>query len=365
MQAAHCPEEEVWEVWRLYQQSGDLGSAGSQLLAGAQAPKATDASDLTVEEVYDRLRAIAAVSGRGAMQRKVHAFADLLRALPGSAIAYVVRMAQGKLRLQIGDAALIDGLSFATVDTTALRPAVAHAYNVCSDLGPVAATLRTGGAAALAEIHPAPGRPVRAELAERLSSAQAIIDTMGTALVEPKYDGVHLQVHKDVGQIWLFTRRPEDVTAAFPKLVAAARQQIRAERAILDGETIGFDPQTQRLLPFQETVPRRRAHGVAQMAASFPVRYYAFDLLLLDDADWMSRPQRERSTKLRAVIQEADAGTIQVTPQLETQDAADLQRYFEEQVRQGLKGIAAKQPDAPYCARPSRRCAPVPARCRA
>lgn len=352
-QATQQPED---EVWRLHQQLGDLGTVALQLLGTGQADSATvaagtsGASDLTVQAVYSRLRAIAATSGRGATQRKVSAFADLLRALPWVALPYVVRMALGKLRLQIGDATLIDGLSYAFVGSTALRPDIEHAYNVCSDLGLVAATLCSGGAAALAGIHPAPGRPVRAELAERLSSAQAIIERTGTVLVERKYDGLRLQVHKEGDHIWLFTRRLEEVTAAFPELVAAARQQIRAERAMLDGETLSFDPQTQRLLPLQQTARRRRVHGVAQMAESFPVRYYAFDLLLLDGEDWMPRPQRERSARLRAIVQAAGAETIQVAPQFETQDAATLQSFFEQQVRAGLEGIVAKQPNAPYLA---------------
>src|SRR5258708_29065444 len=349
-QAAQRPEDEVWPG---YQQLGDLGSPAAQLPGAGQADSATAASRLAVQDVYDRLRAIAETAGRGAVQRKVSTFADLLRGLPVAAIPFVLRMAQGKLRLQIGDAALVDGLSFAFAGSTALRPTIAHAYNVCSDLGLVAATLRSGGAAALAAIYPAPGRPVRAELAERLPSAQAIqaiIERMGMVLVEPKYDGVRLQVHKEGDRIWLFTRRLEEMTAAFPELVEAARRQIRAERAMLDGEAVGFDPRTQRLLPFQETARRRRVHGVAQMAESFPVHYYAFDLLLLDDEDWMPRPQRERSAQLRAVVQAAGAGTIEVTPQLETRDVTALQRFFEQQGRQGLEGIVAKQPDAPYLA---------------
>ncbi|HEV2457954.1 MAG TPA: ATP-dependent DNA ligase, partial [Ktedonobacterales bacterium] len=353
-QAANRSEE---EVWRTYQHSGDLGDTAAQLLGTTPAAAETStAAPLTVHEVYDRLNALAAHSGRGAAMRKVRAMADLLRTLPSDAIPYVVRMAQGKLRLQIGDAALIDGLSIATVGTTALRPAIAHASSVCSDLGLVAATLHSGGPAALEEIHPATGRPVRSQLAERSPSARAIVETMGRVLAEPKYDGVRLQVHKAGDRIWLFTRRLDDVTAVFPELVAAARRQIRAQEAMLDGETISFDPQTQRLLPFQETARRRRVHGVEQMARGLPARYYAFDLLLLDGEDWMTRPQRARSAQLHAIVQEEGLGrhgrdgrgTIQVTPQLETNDAAALQRYFAQQVRQGLEGIVAKQPDAAY-----------------
>jgi DNA ligase 1 len=352
-QAASRSEDEVWGD---YQQGGDLGDTAARVLGTTPATAETSAAaPLSVHEVYDRLCAIAATSAQGAVMRKASAMAELLRALSPVAIPYVVRMAQGKLRLQIGDAALIDGLSVATVGTTALRPAIAHAYSVCSDLGLVAATLRSGGPAALDEIHPTPGRPVRSQLAERSPSARAIVDSLGMVLVEPKYDGVRLQVHKAGDHIWLFTRRLEDITAAFPELVVAARRQIRAREAMLDGETISFDPQTQRLLPFQETARRRRVHGVEQMARGFPVRYYAFDLILLDGEDWMTRPQRARSAQLHALVQEEHSGasgqsggTIQVTPQLETSDAAVVQRYFTQQVRQGLEGIVAKQPDAAY-----------------
>ena len=86
------------------------------------------------------------------------------------------------------------------------------------------------------------------------------------------------------------------------------------------------------------------------MAESFPVRYYAFDLLLLDGVDWMPRPQRERSAKLHTTIRAKLGATIQVTPQVETHDAAILQRFFVQQVRMGLEGIVAKEPGAPYLA---------------
>src|SRR5581483_467316 len=190
----------------------------------------------------------------------------------------------------------------------ALRPRVERAYSFCSDLGLVAQTLSAGGPDALDAIRPTPGRPVLPALAERLPSPEAVIQKLGRILAEPKYDGLRLQAHKDGERVWLFTRRLEDVTHAFPDIARGVQRQVRAAGAILDGEAVGLDPRTERFLPFQETARRRRKHSVTEMAGRYPLRYYAFDRLYLDGQDLTPRPQRERSGRLRAILGEESAG---------------------------------------------------------
>jgi DNA ligase 1 len=319
---------------------GDLGDVAARYLPSGR--------PLSVSEAHQRLREIAATSGAGSTQRKVEHLAALLRQAGGPAARYLVRIVLGRLRVQVGDATVMSALSVAAGGASVLRPDIERAYHYCADLGVVAQALLTDGADALAHIHPAPGRPVLAALAERLPDAQAIVSKLGTVLVEPKYDGLRLQVQKAGERVWLFTRRLEDVTASFPEIVQAALQQIVSHQAILDGEAVSFDPDTGRLLPFQETMRRRRKRHIAGLLQSIPMCYYAFDLLLLDSRDLTASPQRERSARLRSVLRDAPQATLHITPQLETDDPQALQRYFDAQIAAGMEGVVVKRPDAPY-----------------
>jgi len=336
--AAGLPSD---QVRRLYDQSGDLGLVAEHLLPGPAEPT-------TVREVYDQLRQIAAAAGSGAFVEKVALFQELLRRTGRLAARYLVRIAQGRLRLGVGDATLLDALSVAVVGSTALREQIHRAYSQCSDLGLTAETLFAGGPAALDRLHPTPGRPVLPALAERLPSPVEIVRRLGRVIAEPKYDGLRLQAHKDDGRVWLFTRRLEDVTAAFPEIVQAVRQQVLARQAILDGEAVGYDPRTGRYLPFQQTSRRRRKHRVAEMEALYPLRYYAFDLLYLDGQDFTPLPQQQRSERLRQIVRAEPNGAISTPLQVETADAKALEAFVEEMLSRGLEGAVVKRPAAPY-----------------
>lgn len=326
-----------------YQSLGDLGLVAAELL-----PPVSDG--LTVRAVFQTLLQIASVTGPTSATEKVALLCDLLRRLGGPDARYVVRIADGKLRLGVGDATILDALSVASAGDRSLRSSLERAYNYSSDLGLVARTLLTRGPASLAEIHPTPGRPVRSALAERLPSADAVVRTLGRVILEPKYDGLRLQAQKDGDQVWLFTRNLENVTDAFPEVVAAVRSQVRSSQVVLDGEAAGYDPRTSSYLSFQQTMRRRRKHGVAEMAERYPLRYFVFDVLSINSQDQTVLPQVERSRRLREIIAATPDATIQVAPQTVTDDPATIDNVVTEMVNRGLEGAMAKRLDAPYSA---------------
>lgn len=331
----------VEEAWRRYKQRGDLGLVAEDLLPPKGQP-------VSVQEAFRQLVRVAETAGMGAYGEKVRLFANLLGRLGSLEARYLVRIVQGRLRLGVGDATIMDSLSIARVGDTSLRPRIERAYGFCSDLGLVAETLLSQGPEAVDRIHPTPGRPVLSALAERLPSPQAIIQKLGRVIAEPKYDGLRLQAHRDADRVWLFTRGLENVTRAFPDICQAVLRQLLARQAILDGEAVGYDPKTGKFLPFQQTVRRRREHRVEVMEALYPLRYYVFDLLFLDGQDFVPLPLRDRVRRLREVIRGQPEGPLFVAPQIETDDPAELRRFFEEMVRQGLEGTLVKRPDSPY-----------------
>jgi DNA ligase-1 len=113
----------------------------------------------------------------------------------------------GSLRLGIGTPTILDALAQVHTGNRKDRPVLERAYNICCDLGLVAATLAAGGLTAVKELRVRAGNPVRVMLAQRLSVADEILARLGgQCMAEYKYDGMRLQAHRTAdGQIELFT----------------------------------------------------------------------------------------------------------------------------------------------------------------
>ena len=321
---------------------GDLGLVAERLAAPARGRR------LTLDQAYDALLAVARTSGPGSIDRKTGRLADLLGRADPLEARFLVRIAQGRLRLGVGDQTILEAAALAALGDRKRKPLLEHAYNVRSDLGGVVRLAFEKGARGLTGLAPHPGVPVRPALAQRLPSAEAIIARLGRVQVEPKYDGFRLQLHRDGGRVWAYSRRLENVTAMFPDLVAAARRQIRTRRAILDGEAVVHNPESGEFLPFQVTMTRKRKAGIAEAVERYPLRLFAFDLLYSGRESCLGWPQQRRTRKLRQVIRASEDGAIAVTDSISTSRAARLTAYFEEMVHRGLEGVVVKRPDAPY-----------------
>jgi DNA ligase-1 len=329
-------------VGRRFRRRGDLGLVAEEL-AGTAGP-----GRLTVRQAYDALLRIARTAGAGSVDSKTSQLVALLRRAGALEARYLVRIAQGRLRLGVGDATVLEAAAAGALGDRNKRALIEGAYNVRSDLGGVVELAFARGRRSFARIAPRVGIPVRPALAQRLPSADAIIRRMGTVQVEPKYDGFRLQLHRDGNRVRLFSRRLEDVSGMFPELTAGARRQLRARRAIVDGEAVVYDPRTGRFLPFQETISRKRKHGITEAAKGKPLRLFAFDLLSADGQNYLPRPQEERYRRLGALVRGTRRDAVVVTEAITTDRPTRLGTYFELMVRRGLEGIVAKRPDAPY-----------------
>jgi len=214
MAAAYSVPKE--DVNKLNRETGDLGVAAQRL---AKAPAGESPS---VVEVHQRLSQVAAAGGAGSQQEKLDGFTSLLRDLDASSAKHLVRITLGKMRLGIGDPTVLDALSFARQGDRSLRPMLEAAYNRTSDLGLIARTLWESGEKGLDALKVTAGHPLRPQLAERLPNPEAVIKKLGTVGVQPKYDGLRVQIHKSADEVSIFSRNLESMTEMFPELVAAA-----------------------------------------------------------------------------------------------------------------------------------------------
>src|SRR5256712_6742430 len=327
------------EVTKLNRQTGDLGVTAQRL-----AP-ASKRKSLSVVDVHKRLSQIAAASGDGSQQQKLDGFTGLLSDLDPISAKHLVRITLGKMRLGIGDPTVLDALSFAKKGDRSLRPVLEGAYNRTSDLGLIARTLWKSGEAGLEALKVRVGRPLRPQLAERLPNPEAVIKKLGTVGVQPKYDGLRVQIHKDGDQVKLFSRSLESWTDAFPELVAAT-SKLKAQSVILDGEATAYKPESEEYVPFQETTARRRKEGIEEFAEQAPLRAFVFDVMFRDGTDLTQLPYERRFAIAQELLQKSD--TLLTAPLTKTDSAEELTRELLDNISRGLAGVVAKRLDSPY-----------------
>jgi len=388
------------KVIKLYRSKGNMGKAASQLARNTK--QETGNRKLSVNEVFAKLLEIAKFSGEGTVEKKVSTLANILTKLDTISVKHVVNIPLGTLRLGIGDPTVMDALSLAKVGKKDLRPVIEEAYNKTSDLGYVAETFWQKGEEGLKNIHLVIGKPVRPALAERLPNADEVIKRVGNKFAaEPKFDGFRVQVHLDRKQalftgpvsgfppasarsiqksvvdqkdnvelravgnpssaatrkldkqhVRIFSRNLEDMTHAFPDLVAGVSKEVKAKSAILEGEAIAYNPLTSEFLPFQETTKRRRKYKIEEKAKELPLVMFAFDALYLDGKDITQKPYSERRKNLEKILpvggQVSLNQTIRLAEEKILTNSKQILEFFNESVSEGLEGIMIKKLDSPY-----------------
>src|SRR6267378_1265832 len=327
------------KVVKLNRETGDLGVTAQQL-----APASRRASP-SVVEVHRRLRQIADASGAGSLQKKLDGFTSLLAELDSISAKHLVRITLGKIRLGIGEPTMLDAMSFVEKGDRSLRPILESAYTRTSDLGISARTLWDKGEPGLEKLKVKAGHPLRPQLAERLPNPEAVIKKLGTVGVQPKYDGLRVQIHKDGDRVSIFSRNLESWTDAFPELVEAA-SRLTVESVILDGEAIAYNPESEEYVPFQETAARRRKEGIEEFADRTPMRAFVFDVMFRDGSDLTPLPYERRFEIVQELLKKSD--TLVVAPLMKTDSTEVLTRELLDNISHGLEGVVAKRLDSTY-----------------
>jgi len=327
------------EVAKRFGQLGDLG-----LVAEALAGEGQRAA-VSIADVHARLMVIAEASGAGSVEKKRSGFADLLKDVDPTSAKHLVRMALGKLRLGIGDPTVLDALSFARKGDRSVRPVLEGAYNRTSDLGLIAKTFWSGGEGEVGTLKVTVGRPIRSQLAERLPNPEAVIKKLGLVAVQPKYDGIRVQIHKQGADVRIFSRNLEDFTLTFPELTKAAGT-LREQTLILDGEAIAYSKEAEEFFPFQLTASRRRVHGIEEASRELPLLAFIFDVLYRNGRDLTEVPYEERLAIADEVIK--DSTVLLPAPIIKTDSVEVLTKTLLDSISQGLEGVVVKRPDSPY-----------------
>ncbi|KKR80921.1 MAG: putative DNA ligase [Candidatus Daviesbacteria bacterium GW2011_GWA1_41_61] len=331
------------EVLKGYGRVGDLGLVAQRVSNKRQ----ITSTELTVEEVFETLRAIAETSGKGTVEKKTTLLAGLLGKVDEIGAKHLVRIPLGSSRLGVGDPTLLDAFAQTKLGDRKRRKELEEAYNRTSDLGLIGQTLWQKGLQGVKKLDVAVGRPIRPELAERLPDAKTILVKFGgQAHVQYKYDGFRTELHKDGDHVRIFSRNLEETTAMLPELVEGVKKQVKAKSAILDAEALAFNPESDEFLPFQETTKRRRKYGVEEMAKKLPLKAFVFDIMYVDGKSLIDRPLQERMEVLKKVVSSDDI----LVPQSGEITASEerINNLFNDAITKGLEGLLVKRPDSKY-----------------
>ena len=181
------------------------------------------------------------------------------------------------------------------------------------------------------------GRPVLPMLAASAEDVSSAVSELGLSSVEWKLDGVRVQVHRRDGEVTVFSRNLNDVTARLPSVVAMVRA-LPAGSLVLDGEAIGLDEQD-RPGAFADTMSgfgRRRVPAETVLAVRF------FDVLHVDGRDLLDRPLSVRLDVLDGVV-----GPLAV-PRIVTDEAEEAERFAATALDAGHEGVMVKAASSLY-----------------
>jgi DNA ligase-1 len=326
------------EVNVLYKKSGDLGDVAEELATKADKNK----TELTVNDVYLKLLAIAKDTGEGSQERKVQGMSELIRGLDSLSVRFVSRIPVGKLRLGFSEKTVIDALSDGT---KANKKEIEEAYNIRPDIGYIAKLAKEGNIRAA---KPEVGVPVVPMLAQRLNSAGEMIKKMGEVSVEPKFDGLRIFIHfrKKDNFLKIFTRNMNSIPVeTFPELNEFGKF-INAEEVILDTEAIGVDPEREMFLDFQKTIQRRRKHEVEKSSAEIPLQFQVFDILLLNGKSMIQEPYLKRREAINKTVE--NGKLLRVDDFEVTSEPEVIRSLHQKYLKMNLEGVVVKKANAPY-----------------
>jgi len=334
------------EIEEDYKTTGDLGNTAQKFLE-----KKTQVTlfrePLTVETVYETLDKMAKTTGQGSTEQKLSLLAGLLANATPKEAKHIVRTVTGKLRLGIGDMTVLDALAVAYTGDKANRPALERAYNLSSDLGSVAETVAKRGIEGIKKFKVMVGKPIRPMLAERLPTAQEILEKLGgKGAAEYKLDGERLQIHKKDKEVTIFSRRLENISSHYPDVIELSHTHIKVDEAIVECEGVAVDPNTGDLMPFQELMHRRRKHGIEEAMKAYPVSIFMFDVLYVNGEDYTLRPYTERRKELEQIVIQDDQ--VRLVQRIVTGDLNKLEAFFEQAIQDGCEGLLMKDLNSIY-----------------
>ncbi|CAG5094796.1 Oidioi.mRNA.OKI2018_I69.XSR.g13873.t1.cds [Oikopleura dioica] len=347
------------------QSLGDLGevaenSKGSQKLMFKPPP-------LKMQKVYGQLQKIAKVSGQSSMNTKVDLIKGLLVACVGSEARFLIRSCAGKLRIGVSEATVLSALARAIVfhelgETKNSKfskerydrvdAIVKEAYCELPNYKIIVDALLEHGSDNLADhVSLQPGVPLKPMLAHPTKAITEILTRFGAGAeftAEYKYDGERAQIHLlEDGSFRVYSRNQEDNTSKYPDVMTRMPNCLQdVTSAVIDSESVAWDPETKQILPFQVLTTRKRK-DVDAKDIKVQVCIHAFDLLYLNGESLVKKSLRERRELLHKHFKSIEGEFVFATAK-DMCEIDELQVFLDQAVKDSTEGLMVKALEDSY-----------------
>ncbi len=169
---------------------------------------------------------------------------------------------------------------------------------------------------------------------------------------EWKWDGIRVQIVHGGGQTRIYSRGGEEISGAFPELVAAFDQD-----AVIDGELLvrgdaqGGPEEQGGAASFNALQQRLGRKTVSKkMLAESPAFVRVYDLLAVDGNDLRGLPWTERRRQLESFVPRLADSHFDLSQVIDANDFEDLATRRAGARDAAIEGVMLKRRDAPYVA---------------
>jgi DNA ligase-1 len=169
--------------------------------------------------------------------------------------------------------------------------------------------------------------------------------------IEPKWDGVRVQLARAGERIALYSRTGDDISHTFPDLVEAALA-IDERQFVLDGELLIKDQE--KIAPFNALQQRlNRKKVTPALLLTYPAHIRLYDILCDNGEDVRGRSLEERRNRLEAWYARHPSLRMDLSPVLVLKDKEELSAFRDNaraNLESGVEGVMLKRLDSPYLA---------------
>jgi len=332
------------DVVKNFKKTGDLGITVEELSAKRK-QITLGRKNLTIDKVFENIQLISKQVGSRSQERKLNLITELLIQAKSKEAKYIVRTILGELRIGVAEGIVRDAIA----ESFNIPPEdVENAWFLNPDYGEIAQIAKEKGVEGLKKVKIDLGKPIMVLLAEKAPSLEDAIKSFDKVALEYKYDGARFLVHKKDEKIWIFTRRLENVTKAFPEVAELCRKNLKARECIVDGECVAINPKNKRPVPFQMLSQRiKRKYDIEKIIKEIPVELNLFDIIYLEGKALFDQTLEKRREILKNIVKTVP-GKIQLAKQLITSNIKEADTFYKEALKAGHEGLIVKNLEAKY-----------------
>ena len=183
-------------------------------------------------------------------------------------------------------------------------------------------------------------------LAHPLEEANLAALDLAAHRAEWKWDGIRVQLVSTTGGRRIFSRGAEDISAAFPDMVAALDFH-----AVLDGELLvaRAGPDGPVVAPFADLQQRlNRKAPTAKLLAQFPAMVRLYDMLFEGEEDLRPLSFDARRARLEAWFARTRPARMDLSELIQIRDMAGLAALREGARAASIEGLMLKRGASPY-----------------